>query len=108
MKKIATVCLLFIGQLSFAQIQIVSADLPQSGDVLYQENATWTGNWDLEESGASLIWNVGSTNVTLLGSTTTTDCMPMSGAPVAYQFFFGSPFDSHSFRLEEIITHSPI
>ena len=42
MRKIATACMLFIGQLSFAQIQIVSADLPQSGEVLYQENATWT------------------------------------------------------------------
>ncbi len=107
MKKIATVCMLFLGQLSFAQIQIVSADLPQSGDVLYQENATWTGNWDLEEAGANLTWNVGSTNVTLLGSSTTTDCMAMSGAPVAYQFFFGSPFDQEHFSSYHTVTALP-
>lgn len=107
MKKMTTGLMLLLGQLSFAQIQIVSADLPHSGDVLYQENATWTGNWDLEESGANLTWNVGSTNVTLLGSTTTTDCMPMSGAPVAYQFFFGSPFDQEHFSAYHTVTALP-
>jgi hypothetical protein len=107
MRKIATACLLFLGQLSYAQIQIVSADLPQSGDVLYQEDATWTGNWDLEESGANITWNVGSTNLTLLGSTTTTDCMPMSGAPVAYQFFFGSPFDQEHLSTYHTVTALP-
>jgi Secretion system C-terminal sorting domain len=107
MKKMTTGLMLLLGQLSFAQIQIVSADLPQSGDVLYQENATWTGNWDLEESGANLTWNVGSTNVTLLGSTTTTDCMPMSGAPVAYQFFFGSPFDQEHYSAYHTVTALP-
>ncbi len=107
MKNIATACMLFLGQLSFAQIQIVSADLPQSGDVLYQENATWTGSWDLEEAGANLTWNVGSTNVTLLGSTTTTDCMAMSGAPVAYQFFFGSPFDQEHYSSFHTVTALP-
>ncbi|MBM3427989.1 MAG: T9SS type A sorting domain-containing protein [Bacteroidetes bacterium] len=107
MKKMTTGLMLLLGQLSFAQIQIVSADLPHSGDVLYQENATWTGNWNLEESGANLTWNVGSTNVILLGSTTTTDCMPMSGAPIAYQFFFGSPLDQEHFSAYHTVTALP-
>ncbi|MEY2937968.1 MAG: hypothetical protein RL062_557 [Bacteroidota bacterium] len=107
MKKNLVFVFLLLGQLSWAQIQITSADLPHSGDVLNQQDATWSGTWDLEQAGADLTWTVNSSNVTLLGTTTSTDCMAMSGAPVAYQFFFGSPFDQEHFSSYHTTTALP-
>lgn len=79
--------------ISNGQVSITSADMPNSGDILIQENANWMGNWDLEESGANLSWSLNTSNITPLGVSTSTECLAMSGASFVYQFLFGSPFD---------------
>ncbi len=78
----------------FSQVSITSADMPNSGDVLTQENATWNGNWNLDQAGSGLTWNVNSSVLTPLGNYTTVNCEPLTNAPFAYQFFFNSPFDA--------------
>lgn len=85
----------FLIQIVFsAQVSITSADMPNSGDVLTQENATWNGNWNLDQTGNGLSWSVNSSVLTPLGNYTTVNCEPLTNAPFAYQFFFNSPFDA--------------
>jgi hypothetical protein len=77
----------------FAQVYITSSDMPASGDVLIQENATWNGNWNLDQTGTGQSWNVSASVLAPLGTYTTVNCEPLTNAPFAYQFFFNSPFD---------------
>ena len=93
MKNVLIVCC-FLSQFQiFSQVSITSADMPASGDALIQENATWSGNWNLDQTGNGQSWNVNASVLAPLGTYTTVNCEPLTNAPFAYQFFFNSPFD---------------
>lgn len=75
------------------QISIVSADLPQPGDVLVTRTATLTGTFDGEDTGADHVWNFESDVLQLTGVTTSTNCIDVASTPFTFQFLFNNPFD---------------
>lgn len=82
---------IFSFQLSKAQVQITSADLPDAGDVLIQVNAALTTEIDLEATGANYNWDFNDFLTPL--NSANTDCIDISSTPLTYQLFFNNPFD---------------
>jgi len=78
-------------QISTAQVQITSADLPDAGDVLIQVNNTLNADVDLEATGANYNWDFNDFLTPL--NSTNTDCIDISSTPFTYQLFFNNPFD---------------
>lgn len=77
----------------FAQVEIISSNLPDADDVLIQENATLLSDIDLEIAGPDAIWNFDFDVLQPLNQETTTNCLDVSSTPITYQFLFNNPFD---------------
>lgn len=78
----------------FAQVEIVSTNLPDADDVLIQENATLLTDVDLEIAGPDAVWSFDFDVLQPLNQETTTNCLDVASTPITYQFLFNNPFDA--------------
>lgn len=78
----------------FAQVEIVSSNLPDANDVLVQQNATLLTDIDPEISGPNAVWNFDFDVLQPTNTTTTTNCLDVSATPFTFQFLFNNPFDA--------------
>jgi hypothetical protein len=94
MKVISTLLGVCASTFLFAQVEIVSSNLPDANDVLVQQNATLLTDIDPEISGPNAIWNFDFDVLQPMNTTTTTNCLDVSATPFTFQFLFNNPFDS--------------
>jgi hypothetical protein len=94
MKVFSTIVGVLTSTLLFAQVEIVSSNLPDANDVLVQQNATLLSDIDLELAGPSATWNFDFDVLQPMNTTTTTNCLDVSATPFTFQFLFNNPFDS--------------
>jgi hypothetical protein len=78
----------------FAQVEIVSTNLPDANDVLIQENATLLTDVNLEIAGPDAVWSFDFDVLQPLNQETTTNCLDLASTPITYQFLFNNPFDA--------------
>lgn len=94
MKLFSTLLGVCASSFLFAQVEIVSANLPDADDVLVQQNATLLTDVDLELAGANAAWNFDFDVLQPMNTTTTTNCLDVSSTPFTFQFLFNNPFDA--------------
>lgn len=94
--RISLLTLFFFNALlhnSSAQVQIVSANLPQAGDALVTRDAVLLVDYDLSYAGENATWTFGDDVLQAGTNLTTTNCIDIATTPFAYQFLFNNPFD---------------
>jgi len=78
----------------FSQITITTNNLPDAGDTIITRNAAFTGEVDLEDTGANHVWSFDFDDLTPLNLNPGIICYEVDDIPFVFQFMFNNPFDA--------------